>query len=124
MGIKIMKENNLDPYSKVGDGLELLQNIGKGRLIGVAGDDADLLYYYQCQDCGGVVVVDHREYSSSEFLKLGCPECNPELYDIAKSLSKDISEIINKDMPSYSLEYIPKDKISDSLQFRLDQGYY
>lgn len=99
-----MKENNIDPYSQVGGGLNLLQNLGTGRLIGVAGDDGSLLYYSQCQDCGCVVIDNHREPTPS-ITKYTCPICNPK-------------------QENFPFEYIPKDKISDSLQFRLDQGYY
>ncbi len=100
-----MKENNTDPYSKVGGGLGLLQNLRKGRLIGVAGDDADLLYYSVCRDCGCVVIDDHREYTSKSIADYNCPICNPE-------------------QENFPFNYILKDEISDSLQFRLEQGYY
>ena len=96
---------NIDPYSKVGDGLDLLQTLGTGRLIGVAGDDAYLLYYSVCQDCGCVVIDDHREYTSKRTPDYNCPICNPE-------------------QENFPFDYIPKDKVSDSLQFRLEQGYY
>ncbi len=96
---------NIDSYSEAEPGFDLLQNLGKGILVGVAGDDACLLYYSQCQDCGCVVIDNHREYTSELITNYNCPICNPE-------------------QEKFPFEYFPKDKISDSLQFRLEQGYY
>jgi hypothetical protein len=39
------------------------------------GDDADLLYYFQCQTCGTIVVVDHSDRDCIDY-DLMCPVCN------------------------------------------------
>jgi hypothetical protein len=49
------------------------------RFICQTGNDGDLIYYYKCEDCGTIAVVDH---SHSDCMKqIFCPNCCPPLTD-------------------------------------------
>lgn len=41
----------------------------------IAGNDADLQYWYECEDCGTIVIVDNSNIKCLD--KWECPTCNP-----------------------------------------------
>lgn len=105
-----------DPYSKDHDGLALLQNLEKkGRLVGVAGDDLILLYYAQCLDCGGVIILNDRESYPRDIIERGCPMCNNLLLN-----TYPVKFVPEEDLDNYLVHSVVG-KIT--LKERLEMGY-
>jgi len=53
------------------------------QLICIAGDDAYLLYYYECQNCGTVVIENHGDpqHVKEHVKDYDCPICYPDQED-------------------------------------------
>jgi hypothetical protein len=47
----------------------------KNKMKCFAGDDCTLIYYYECEECGTIVVVDNSDYNCLHDWE--CPICKP-----------------------------------------------